>query len=256
MSELPSVSRLSLLREPIAQGLMLSIGLHVAVLALIHPMPSADQGSTLVINARLAPSPQQESAPQPDEESTPDVTEVADQKAQDIPMPLPAESLPVPKPAPIQQHATPAATVEQAPVQNTEITAKTDAPIPPAPRDEPAMAIGKPPVETPAITLPSPVDTTWYLARQVDRHPRAIGSIEPKYPELARQKGYEGSLKLMVRIDDLGQVRDVEVVEAKPPGVFDQAAVEAFRNARFRPAMKDGRPVRYEAYMRVEFKLE
>jgi protein TonB len=100
------------------------------------------------------------------------------------------------------------------------------------------------------------VDTTWYLARQVDRHPRAIGNITPKYPELARQRNQEGTLKLRVKIDDLGRVREVEVVEAQPPEVFDEAALEAFRAARFHPAMKDGRPVRYEAYMRVEFKLE
>lgn len=256
MNELPSVSRPSLLREPITQGLMLSLGLHVAVLALIHPMPSAEVGTTLVINAHLSPLPQPAPTPQADEEDTPDITKVTDPKAQDIPQPMPAEALPVPKPAPIQQPEPSTPTVEQVPVQKTEITAKSDAPIPPAPRDEPAMAPQKPPVDTPAIALPSPVDTTWYLARQVDRHPKAIGSIEPKYPELARQQGHEGSLKLMVKIDDLGQVRDVEVVEAKPPGIFDEAAVEAFRNARFRPAMKDGRPVRYEAYMRVEFKLE
>jgi protein TonB len=106
------------------------------------------------------------------------------------------------------------------------------------------------------VAIPSPIDTTWYLARQVDSQPSAIGKISPKYPELARQQGLEGSLKLMVKIDDLGRVREVEVVEATPPGVFDETALEAFRDARFRPAMKEGRPVRIEAYMRVEFRLE
>jgi protein TonB len=99
------------------------------------------------------------------------------------------------------------------------------------------------------------IDTTWYLARQVDVHARSLGSIVPDYPDEARRRNQEGTLKLMVKIDDLGRVRDVEVVEADLPGVFDEAALEAFRNARFQPAMKDGRPVRYQAYIRVTFRL-
>jgi len=94
------------------------------------------------------------------------------------------------------------------------------------------------------------------VARQVDQHPRAIGEITPEYPEAARLRGQEGSLKLMLKIDDLGRVREVEVVEATHPGVFDAAALQAFRAGRFHPALKDGRPVRYQATIRVEFKLE
>jgi len=82
-----------------------------------------------------------------------------------------------------------------------------------------------------------------------------MDSIVPNYPDQARRRNQEGSLKLRVKIDDLGRVRDVEVVEADLPGVFDEAALDAFRNARFHPAMKDGRPVRYQAYIRVVFKL-
>ncbi len=83
-----------------------------------------------------------------------------------------------------------------------------------------------------------------------------MGRIEPVYPEEARRGNVEGSLKLMVKIDELGRVISVEVVEARPPGIFERAALDAFRDARFQPAMKDGRPVRYQAYMRVDFKLE
>jgi protein TonB len=83
-----------------------------------------------------------------------------------------------------------------------------------------------------------------------------MGSIRPKYPESARQRGQEGTLKLMVRIDELGRVREVEVMEAHPAGIFEEVSLEAFRNARFHPAIRDGQPVRIEAYMRVEFRLE
>ena len=72
----------------------------------------------------------------------------------------------------------------------------------------------------------------------------------------AKRRNIEGTLKLMLKIDDLGRVQSAEVVEATSPGVFDEAALAAFRNAKFQPAMKEGRPVRYQAYFRVDFKLK
>lgn len=247
------------------QALMLSFGLHLAVLALIHPMPSMEMGAPLVINARLAPRQQQAPTPAWQAPSPPDAVQPPPQEAKASPATLPAETLPVPEPAPDQQAevpsgvppVTPSLATDKAPPQATQSPVASDVPASDGLPNGQAAETGKPPLDAPAVlTLPSPIDTTWYLARQVDRHPKAIGNIAPQYPELARQRGQEGHLKLMVKIDELGQVRDVEVVEAEPPGVFDDAASEAFRKARFQPAMKDGRPVRYEAYMRVEFKLE
>lgn len=100
------------------------------------------------------------------------------------------------------------------------------------------------------------IDPTWYRARQVDTPARSIGNITPVYPEEARRRNKDGTLKLMLKIDDLGRVRDAEVVEAEPPGIFEESALEAFRAAHFQPAMKDGRPVRYQAYIRVRFRLK
>jgi len=120
------------------------------------------------------------------------------------------------------------------------------------------MATPAPAAETPTspLTIPTDTDTHWYQARDVDKQPKIIGRIKPKYPPLARLQGQEGSLKVLLKIDDLGRVREVEVVESQPKGVFDDAGMEAFRNARFQPAIKNGRPVAFQAYMRVEFKLE
>lgn len=248
-------------RQPLVQSLVLSASIHLALLAFVQPWRGTDGPQTLVINARLQPSTTTEPPPpaepvQAETPTKPVVTPVAT-RPPDTPPPQ-REALNVPKPAPIQMPAPPLTPPAQA--QTPEIAASApDTPVKVAVQDTTAANLAKPlpaPTPRPALSIPSPVDTTWYLARHVDSHPKAIGSITPKYPDLARQRGQEGSLKLMVKIDDLGQVRDVEVVEASPPGVFDEAALEAFRNARFQPAMKEGQPVRYEAYMRVEFKLE
>lgn len=262
MNETSSPGKPRLLREPLVRGLMLSLGLHLAVLAFVHPMPGSGMDHTLVINARLELEPTPEplpspTAPAPEENTKPALVQEDRPPPVDQPEPLPTP-LSQSQPAPIQIPESPPSVSRQATAQDDGRTADM-APPPvqpalPSPATATSTNTSAPPTTKPAI--PSPAGTTWYLARQVDRHPRAIGNIAPKYPELARQRGQEGTLKLRVKIDDLGRVREVEVVEAQPPEVFDEAALEAFREARFHPAMKDGRPVRYEAYMRVEFKLE
>lgn len=108
----------------------------------------------------------------------------------------------------------------------------------------------------PALELPALFDAHWYAAREVDSHPRAVGSIRPVYPESARRQGVSGWVKLRLKIDEQGRVAEVEAVEAQPRGVFDAAAAEAFKQARFEPARRQGLPVRYEGYFRVTFELE
>jgi protein TonB len=100
------------------------------------------------------------------------------------------------------------------------------------------------------------LDTTWYEVRQLDVQPRALGSVQPVYPGVARRRGVEGSVKLMLKIDEFGVVQEAAVEEGDPPGVFDAAALEAFRQARFAPAKKNQRPVRALVYVRVVFRLE
>lgn len=241
------------LRQPLVQSLALSLGIHLALLGLVQPTPHGGTLQTLVINARLDAAA--EAAPAP----PPEVDALEPPAAAPSPADVPQPALPlmsVPKPAPIQlaEGQSPPQPPPSPPSANVATVEPRDAPPAPAQAGSPPPPAAE---ENPAPpVLAVPIDTTWYLARQVDRHPKALGSIMPMYPETARQRGQEGTLKLMVKIDDLGRVQDVEVVEAHPSGVFDAAAVEAFRDARFLPAMKDGRPVRYQAYMRVEFKLE
>lgn len=244
------------LDRPIYNTLLLSLSLHLALLALIQPVPGGGGMETLVIQARLAvPEPLPEATPEAEPELVPEPAVEAKPPLPPAKAPEPLLTSHVPSPAP------------PLPVAPTPFeTAPAPVPAPPVaavPAREPVKAL---PVATMAPSAPAApngasvpigigIDTTWYLARQVDVHARAQGGIVPDYPDQARRRNQEGTLKLMVKIDDLGRVRDVEVVEADLPGVFDDAALEAFRNARFHPAMKDGRPVRYQAYIRVVFKL-
>lgn len=251
----------ALLRPPIVHGLLLSACVHLAAIVLLQPAPGSRIPPTIVINARLEPmvpapaQPALETTPAAPPAQTPLPTTLATPAPEalargELPPPQASvqETLPVqaapppgPAPAPTPTVAAPAVAPRSAPSK-----AEASGPASPGPEKAPPNLPG----------LPLGVDTTWYLARQVDVQPRAQGKVEPAYPPEARRRNQEGSLKLLVRIDDLGRVQSAEVVEAHPPGVFDEAALEAFRKARFHPALRDGRPVRMQAYIRVDFKLE
>ena len=107
-----------------------------------------------------------------------------------------------------------------------------------------------------ALELPLLPDTTWYAARQLDVFPRALTAVEPAYPEPASAADVGGEVTLLLRIDEHGTVHEVAVVEAQPPGYFEDAAVAALRAARFEPALKDGRAVRSRILVKVAFSAD
>lgn len=75
----------------------------------------------------------------------------------------------------------------------------------------------------------------------VTQAPVLVTRVEPVYPEVARTTGLGATVFLQIDIDDKGDVTDVRVV--KPVGFgFDEAAVAAARQFKFRPATVDGAP--------------
>jgi protein TonB len=243
---------------PMARALLLSACLHGAAIALIQPSPATDRPRMLVISARLQPprvEPVATVTPAPAEPATssPAIAEPAPA----TPMPLAVaerESISVPTPPAPAPPPTPTPAPTPAPT-STPVPAPAAAEVETREETPPPTRVG-PPGGSPLPSLPLGIDDTWYLARQVDTHPKAVARIEPAYPEEARRGNVEGTLKIRIRIDELGRVVQAEVVEARPPRVFDRVTLDAFRDARFHPALRDGRPVRYEAYIRVDFRLE
>jgi periplasmic protein TonB len=106
------------------------------------------------------------------------------------------------------------------------------------------------PVSLPAVELPFLRDTTWYPARQLDVFPRPLTPLQPAYPDDADLRG---EVTLLVLIDEAGAVHEVTVAESQLPERFQVAAAAAFRNARFEPALKDGRAVRSRVVVKVAF---
>jgi protein TonB len=204
------------LRRPLA-ALWISLGLHGAVLALVQIAPQ-QSGVELVrgsvIEARLEPVAR--------------------------PVHTPALSPVAGQPTP----TVPASQAERTPrkASGTELQTKRQ----PA---EPA----RPVAASPGLAIPLAVDLKYYSARELDTQPRALIPIVPAYPVAAERAQQSGTVRLILKIEESGAVSSVELLDANPPGVFDDKALAAFRSARLAPAIKDGQPVRARIVIEVRF---
>jgi len=80
--------------------------------------------------------------------------------------------------------------------------------------------------------------------------------IEPEYPPRAKQQGIEGWVEVEFTISPVGTVQDAVVIGAKPPFVFDRAALRAIRKWRYSPKTVDGvAVVRPGIQVRLRFEI-
>jgi periplasmic protein TonB len=168
----------------------------------------------------------------------------------DQPPPEVRPAPPQPKPKP-QEEPTPrkkvkkrrnAITMEQPRPQPDDPTAKIQIPKPePEPKPEPPEKIEqKPPPEPEAPPLPS-----------VFRDVKPVKKVKPVYPREAEQQHIQGSVKVRLNVDVEGNVTDVQVLSADPPGVFEEAVLTAVKQYKFK---KDG--TAYQADQLVVFKID
>lgn len=72
---------------------------------------------------------------------------------------------------------------------------------------------------------------------------KPLRSEPPDYPASALAHRISGVVTLEYRVDTRGETRDIHVVEATPPQVFDQAAINAVKHWRYAPTLVDGAAV-------------
>ena len=89
-----------------------------------------------------------------------------------------------------------------------------------------------------------------------DDPPVAITPIRPIYPEIAQEAGIEGVVIVQAFIDEKGRVKETLILKGVPNTGLDEAAMEAIRNTRFRPAKQRERAVGVWISIPVNFKLK
>ena len=84
--------------------------------------------------------------------------------------------------------------------------------------------------------------------------PILITKIEPEYSEEARKAKCQGTVQLEIVVDEHGMPKDLRIKRALGLGL-DQKAMEAVAKWRFKPGIKDGKPVPVIATVEVNFRL-
>jgi len=82
---------------------------------------------------------------------------------------------------------------------------------------------------------------------------KKVKMTAPQYPESARKRGIEGWVELAFTVQPNGSVDEVEVRNASPADVFDEAAIRAVRQWRFEPVVRNGEKVPQRAMIRLKF---
>ena len=80
--------------------------------------------------------------------------------------------------------------------------------------------------------------------------------IPPTYPKRALRSGIEGVVTVEFTITIDGSVKDAEIIEAKPPNIFDKSVLRAISKWKFNPDMVDGQPVEKRARQDIKFTLK
>jgi len=89
-----------------------------------------------------------------------------------------------------------------------------------------------------------------------DDPPVPIGSISPIYPEIAQEAGIEGIVIVQVFVDKKGRVKEAIILKGIPNTGLDEAAVEAIRAVRFKPAKQRELAVGVWISIPVNFRLK
>jgi protein TonB len=83
----------------------------------------------------------------------------------------------------------------------------------------------------------------------------AITRIKPAYPPRAASRHIEGWVKIEFTVTPSGAVTSPSVVSASPPGIFDEAALNAIRQWKFKPRTVNGTAVTQRAVQTLKFTL-
>ena len=81
--------------------------------------------------------------------------------------------------------------------------------------------------------------------------------VPPQYPRRALRNGIEGYVIVSFTVTADGSVRDPVVIEAKPEGAFDQAAINAVLKFKYKPRVIAGQAVEVQGVQNIfTFKLK
>ena len=107
----------------------------------------------------------------------------------------------------------------------------------------------------PDVNVPnSPINSQSNVPRNVDTKPVILVNVNPQYTDEARREKIQGVVALRILVDETGSPTKISIIRGLPGGL-NEKAIEAGRRLKFKPAMKDGKPVSYWMMVQMNFSL-
>ena len=88
-----------------------------------------------------------------------------------------------------------------------------------------------------------------------DKAPVPLAAIRPEYPEIAMEAGIEGTVIVQAFINKKGNVTDAEILKGIPNTGLNEAALDAVRRSRWKPARQRDKKVGVWMSIPINFKL-
>ena len=148
--------------------------------------------------------------------------------------------------------------------EDEDIQTKQRKPKPPPPPDEPPPDMPKPEFDSSDVSQGvdvGAVDVNVDLnvgggGFSSDGEYLPIVKVAPVYPRRAQTRGIEGYVILEFIVTRTGAVTNPVVVEAKPPGIFDRAAINAALKFKYKPKVVNGAAIDVAGVLhRITFEL-
>jgi protein TonB len=136
--------------------------------------------------------------------------------------------------------------------EDVEVQTRTRKPPPPPPVEEPPPNAPTPQFESSATSAGVDVSA---VNVNVDLNVEGVGGfssdgeylpivkVAPVYPRRAQTRGIEGFVLLEFVVTAAGSVRDPVVIESSPPGIFDNAAIQAALKFKYKPKVVNGQAI-------------
>jgi protein TonB len=100
----------------------------------------------------------------------------------------------------------------------------------------------------PLLSQLEPVNLPESAAQQL-----LVAKVLPSYPQQALRAGIQGIVVLQAWIARDGSIRDLKLING--PLLLGQSAVQAVRQWRYKPYLRNGVAVEAQTYVTVDFKL-
>jgi TonB family protein len=84
--------------------------------------------------------------------------------------------------------------------------------------------------------------------------PRVLKQVDPEFSEASRKAKYQGTMEVSLVVDRSGSVQNIRITSPLGMGL-DEKKVEAVRQWKFQPGMKDGEPVAVKIAVEMDFHL-